>query len=507
MKRKIYYILAVIFLTVAFPVRAQEMSPQAGMSPQTPISPEGPEIVLDVLDLKNMDVLDVLKLISQKSGINIVATANVKGRVTIYLKNIEVQQALKIIVEAYSWAFAREGDVIKVMTANEFEERYNRKFGQTLQQTKIQQLLFTTAADALAVLNQIKSTDGKIVADEKTNTLILIDVPTKIDEMSKIIERIDVPTESEVFDLSYAKAEEISGKIAETLTPTTGRMRFDERSNRIIINDTPQKIEEVAKIISAFDEKDQEVLIEAKIVQVGLSDEYKLGIDWEALVPEYHGLDIISDFDVLGETEKRGRVTIGTIDDDRYQATLDALSTLGYTDILSSPSITAVNNQEAKILVGSSEPYVTSTTTTPSSGPTTTSESVQFIEVGVKLFVTPTVHEDEFITMKIKPEVSSVTSTVTTGNNNIIPVVETSEAETTVLVKNGVTLVIGGLIKEEKLKTTKKIPFLGDIPVLKHAFQNVTDNVSKTEIVIFLKPTIITGDVENSLALDEYINY
>ena len=181
MKRKLYYILAVIFLTVAFPARAQEMSPQAGMSPQTPISPEGSEIVLDVLDLKNMDVLDVLKLISQKSGINIVATANVKGRVTIYLKNIEVQQALKIIVEAYSWAFAREGDVIKVMTANEFEERYNRKFGQTLQQTKIQQLLFTTAADALAVLNQIKSTDGKIVADEKTNTLILIDVPTKID--------------------------------------------------------------------------------------------------------------------------------------------------------------------------------------------------------------------------------------------------------------------------------------------------------------------------------------
>ena len=97
--------------------------------------------------------------------------------------------------------------------------------------------------------------------------------------------------------------------------------------------------------------------------------------------------------------------------------------------------------------------------------------------------------------MKIKPEISSVTGEVTTSNNNTIPVVETSEAETNVMVKDGVTIVIGGLIKEEKIRTTKKVPLLGNIPLLGKAFKNESDKVSKTEIVLFLTPHIISGDV------------
>ena len=173
----------------------------------------------------------------------------------------------------------------------------------------------------------------------------------------------------------------------------------------------------------------------------------------------------------------------------------DALETVGETNILSAPRIMVVNNKEAKILVGSTEPYVTTTTTTPSAGPTTTAESVNFIDVGVKLYVTPTIHEDDFITMKIKPEVSSVTSNLTTSNNNTIPIVETSEAETTVNVKDGVTVIIGGLIKEETINTTKQIPFLGKIPVLGMIFRSTNNSTSKTEIVIFLTPRIVTGDM------------
>jgi general secretion pathway protein D len=176
---------------------------------------------------------------------------------------------------------------------------------------------------------------------------------------------------------------------------------------------------------------------------------------------------------------------------------VEALETVGETNILSSPRIMAVNNQEARILVGSTEPYVTSTTTTPSSGPTTTAESVNFIDVGVKLYVTPTIHEDDFITMKIRPEVSSVTSNLTTSNNNTIPIVETSEAETVVNVKDGVSVIIGGLIKEEAINTTKKVPLLGNIPILGMAFRSTNNSKSKTEIVIFLTPRIVSGDVED----------
>ncbi len=226
-----------------------------------------------------------------------------------------------------------------------------------------------------------------------------------------------------------------------------------------------------------------------------------MGVDWQAIVSDYHNLTFQSDFDILSATEKNGKMSIGTIDSDDYEFLIEALETVGVTEILSSPSITAVNNQEAKILVGSTEPYVTSTTTTPSSGPTTTAETVNFIDVGVKLFVTPTIHKDDFVTMKIKPEVSSVTSNLTTSNNNTIPIVETSEAETTVIVKDRVTIVIGGLIKEEKVSTTKKIPLMGDIPYLGLLFKNVSDRVEKTEIVIFLTPRIITGDVEQDTEL------
>ena len=263
----------------------------------------------------------------------------------------------------------------------------------------------------------------------------------------------------------------------------------------LIVADTPTKILEIEKIIRAFDVKQREVLIEAKIIQIVLNDEHKMGIDWEAIVSDYHALNLKGDFDILTSSEKRGRLSVGTLSSDDYTFLIDALETVGKTNILSNPSITAVNNKEAKILVGSTQPYVTTTTTTPASGPTTTAESVNFIDVGVKLFVTPTIHMDDFITMKIKPEVSSVTKSVTTSQNNTIPVVETSEAETMVTVKDGVTVVIGGLIKEEKLSTVRKIPILGDLPLLGLAFRNQKQSVAKTELVIFLTPKIITGDV------------
>ncbi|MBI5150007.1 MAG: type II secretion system protein GspD [Candidatus Omnitrophica bacterium] len=454
----------------------------------------GEKQVLDVLDLKNMDILDVLKLISQKSGLNIIAGDNVKGRVTVFLKNIGVLDALKIIVEAYGWAYVKDGDIFKVMTAQDYEARYDRKFGQETE-TRIKQLLFAKATDVVVILNELKGKSGKIIPDDKSGTVILIDEPRKLEAMEAVLKKIDVPVETRVFDLGYAKAEEISTKVGEVLTPSVGSMKFDARSNKIVVSDTAQALVKIRKMIEAFDEKDKQVLIEAKIIQITLNNEHKMGVDWEAIVRDYHSLDLTGNFSILSSTDKHGRLGIGTLATDDYTALIEALDTVGTTNILSSPRITAINNKEAKILVGSTEPYVTTTTTTPSSGPTTTAESVNFIEVGVKLYVTPTIHQDGFVTMKIKPEVSSVTSNITTSNNNTIPVVETSEAETTVSVKDGVSIIIGGLIKEEKIKTTKKVPIFGDIPVMGLAFRSQSDEMTKTEIVIFLTPTIVSGDV------------
>ena len=451
-------------------------------------------IMLDVLDLKNMDILDVLKLISQKSGLNIIAGQNVRGKVTVFLKDIEVREALRIIVESYGWSYVQNNDIMQIMTDKEYETKYGYRFGQQME-TRIKQLSYAKATDVAAILNQMKSSSGKVIVDPNSGILILTDEPKKLDAMDVVIRKLDIPIKSEVFVLNYAKAQEISSKISELLTPSVGTIKFDERSNRILVTDTALKIAEAQKIVEAFDQRDRQVLIEAKILQITLSDAYKLGVDWEGVVADYHSLTFGSDFDVLSSSEKRGKLSIGTIAADGYTALVEALETVGETNILSAPRIMVVNNKEAKILVGSTEPYVTTTTITSASGPTTTAESVNFIDVGVKLYVTPTIHEDDFITMKIRPEVSSVTSNLTTSNNNTIPVVETSEAETTVNVKDGVTIIIGGLIKEETINTTKKIPFLGNIPILGMAFRSTNNSTSKTEIVIFLTPRIVSGDI------------
>ena len=416
----------------------------------------------------------------------------------MFLRNVTVLDALRTIVDAYGWAYVKEEDIVRIVTLEDYVKKYGHSFGEVTE-TRIKRLLYTNPTDMAALLEKVKSASGKIIPEEKSQNLILIDSIGKLEEMERIIKSVDVPMMTKVFELNYATAEDISSKLNEVLTPSVGSLKMDTRSNRLIVFDTFQKIKEVEDIVNAFDQKDREVLIEAKILQITLTDENKLGVDWQTIVSDLHNLDLKGDFDVLTSTDKRGELSIGTIAADKYTAVVQVLQTMGVTDVLSNPRIATVNNKEASILVGSTEPYVTSTTITSASGPTTTSEAINFIEVGVKLFVTPTIHEDDFITMKIRPEVSSVVNTVQTSSNNSIPVVGTTEAETTVLVKDGTMIIIGGLINEERRSTVNKIPLLGNIPYLGYLFKNESELVTKKEIAIFLQATIMTGDVHENV--------
>jgi type II secretory pathway component GspD/PulD (secretin) len=136
------------------------------------------------------------------------------------------------------------------------------------------------------------------------------------------------------------------------------------------------------------------------------------------------------------------------------------------------------------------------TTTTTGQTTTTTAEEVQFIDVGIQLVVTPTViNNDGFVTMKIKPEISSVVSTLTTPSKNQIPIVDTSTAETNVLVKDGSTVIIGGLRKDQKKFANDQIPFLGGIPVIGELFKQRDKDDELTELVVFITPHIVSGDL------------
>jgi MSHA biogenesis protein MshL len=256
-----------------------------------------------------------------------------------------------------------------------------------------------------------------------------------------------------------------------------------------------------------LDKHDKEVFIEAKIVQVTLGDNYQMGIDWETLMPNlgHTVVDLHSSFNIPNSPTTIGTATIGTLSRDKYNVVLQALDTYGKSRTLSNPHLAVINNQEASILIGTTIPYTTSSTTTPAAGSPTTAESVNFIDTGVKLHVTPNIHDDGFITMKIKPEISNEESTpFTAPDGSLIPIIDTSEVQTTVSVKDGVTIIIGGLIKDQLINNRTKVPVLGDIPFLGKAFNTENRNMQKTEIVIFLTPHIINGDVR--INPEEYIN-
>ncbi|MBZ0167605.1 MAG: hypothetical protein K8I00_12435, partial [Candidatus Omnitrophica bacterium] len=284
-------------------------------------------MVFDVLNVKEMDILTLFRVISEKSDLNIIVSPNVAGKVTVYLKNVEIFEALKGIIDSYNLAFLRTGNIINIMTAEEYKTKYRSTFGQEFE-TRILRLEDAKITDVVELLNQIKSSGGKVVADEKTSTLILTDDPAVLDEMEHIVNWVDGMVVTEIFELVYADAEDMATKITEELTPDIGSIRTDKRSNKIIISDTAEKLTEIRRIIRAFDYLDEEVLIEAKIVQVTLSDDYKLGVDWEKLMVDKHNFDLISNFDVLQTTDKRGQLSIGTLEQDDYQFLVQALESI-----------------------------------------------------------------------------------------------------------------------------------------------------------------------------------
>ena len=456
------------------------------------------------LDLKGVNILDVLKLISKESGLNIAAGQNVRGTVTIFLKDVDIWDALRIVLETNGLAFEREGNLVKVMTDQDYERIFGERFHEKTKM-RVLPLQYSDALNVSQSLNQVKTRVGRIVVDERANTLILIDIPERIDQMVDIVHEIDVPAETRVFELNYANAEETKTKLEEIVTKGVGKIRLDKRTNKIVVTDTPKKLEEMQRIVDAFDERTREVLIDAKIVQIELDDEYSLGVQWDAI---FAGIDahaaghfsVVGDIIEASSPSTGSAITMGTLDSQGYKLLFEALETIGRTEIVSSPRIAAMNNQEAKVLVGTRQPFVTETTTTPGTGASVTAESVTFVDVGVNLTVTPMITNDGYVLMKIKPEVSSLGTPIKTSKGNEIPVVSTSQAETNVLVKNGNTIVLAGLIENRKTQTDKQIPLLGRLPFVGGAFRSRTVGSTslpeKKELVIFLTPTIMTGSHE-----------
>lgn len=459
-------------------------------SSQTAKAPEPAATSTDKfsLDLKGVDIKELFKLLSAKSGITIVTSPEVKGGVTVLINNLSFYDALDVIVTMQNLAYAKEGNVVKVMSLAEYEKTYGKKFGEQ-KQTRTFRLAYAKPANVLNVINSLKSEVGKIISDDSTGTIIIIDTPQTMEIMASTIKELDQPLDTVVFNINYARFTDIKTYLNELITPGVGQVIVDERSSKVVVYDLPQRLNRIKKLMQEFDEQSRQVLISGEIVEVTVDDQYQGGIAWDKI---FGNLQLAGNFPVSPALSSSGQISVGTLAQDKYSIVMNMLSTYGSTRVLTRPRIVVVNKEEAKILVGTRQAYVTSTQSQGQST-TLTSESVQFIDVGLKLNVVPTIGSDGFITMKIKPEVSSVQSTLTTEAGTVVPIVATEQSETVVKVKDGNMLILAGLLREETDKSDSGFPGLSRMPILGNLFSTRNREKKRTELVIFITPTIITG--------------
>ena len=508
-----YTALLLSSVLIATAVSADEfatagITPAAGGEAKVLTSTGGDAVVetgdgLISLDLKGIDIHALFRLLSMKTGRTIVLSQNVRGRVTLFLSNVTFEDALDVILITQGLASEKRGDIIMISTADEYRKRRGQSYDE-LRKIVTYILEFARPGSVLNVLNEVKSEIGRVVVNEERGMLIVIDVPEKIEIMDRLIHELDKPLETAVYDLQYAESSAVKSHVDSMLTSGTGSALIDERSDLLVVSDMPERMKQIDRVVKAVDREPLEVLIEAEVWQIVLRDEYQKGINWERIFSAdiLHGqpdVTVTGSFPVyssgspspaLGDNNQL-QVSVGTMAANGYSATFNLLQNFGDVKIISRPKIAVMDKEEARIMVGTREAYVTQT---QSQGETTvTSENVEFIDVGVKLNVTPWINEDGMITMHIKPEVSSVPRMLTTSLGSEIPIVETSEAETRVKVKDGRMIVIGGLLKEEKRKDMTAVPWASRLPVVGGLFRSRADLRQNTELVFLITPHIITG--------------
>lgn len=478
-----------------------QVSPQAS-KPTLPLQ-EGLNRRM-ALDLRNMDIVDTLKFLAQKGNINIIASKDVEGRVSLFLKDVSIGDALEIILLANNLAVEKRGEIVYVMTEDEYKLAHGENFKDT-RKVRMFKLNYAKPEAAFKACEMLKSEIGKVIVDEESGSVVLMDTPEKLEAMESAMSNLDQPQLTRVFPLQYAKAEKVAANLSSRLdAKKTGTIQADQRSNQVIVTALPERMKEVEVLIDKLDKKTKQVLLEAKILKIVLSDDFDMGVDWDKVFKkaQEHGIKFFGDFSFPSTVSNFFKVAVGNEvnpGDYTYGAIVKILQEFGETRNLSTPSIAVINGEEAKILIGTRQAYVTTTIETGGTTATTAAQ-VEFVDVGVSLEVTPTINDDGYVTLKIKPEVSNVDSTlsyqIAADVTNTVPIVATTVAETTVMVKDGRTVIIGGLKKDEKVKTVDKLPLFGDLPWIGAAFRKTNEDLEKQEIVVFITPHIISGDVD-----------
>jgi type II secretory pathway component GspD/PulD (secretin) len=388
--------------------------------------------------------------------------------VTIYLKDVDVFDALRVILEMNHLAYTMEGAAARVMTEKAFEERFGYPFSRKVQ-TRMVPLVHARPDTVEELLNTMKSEAGKVIYSEGARSFILIDTPEQLDAMEALVRKMDVPVETRAFDLRYRKAKDIAPQVQGVLTKNVGRVEFGEGEHKMIVTDTSSGLDTAARKVEELDQPEEEVLFEVKILQIILNEEYREGVDWGAIVSDYQSVA----FAGFGVKEGKGALSLGTVNEEDYAVLLDALDTVGAINTVSNLKLTASAGKANEILIRSSD--LISDFDPGERLPAATGKR------DVLYRVTPDIGKGGEVTLDIRPEVFGGAA---------------AGADKGVEFKagNGATVVIGGLFKKATVEATRKIPLLGDLPFLGFAFRMRGERFCDTEIIVFLTPKVIVKE-------------
>jgi type II secretory pathway component GspD/PulD (secretin) len=506
----------------------------------------GPEVLNQriSLDLKDMDIGEALKFLATKAGMNIIPTKEVSGRITLMVQEVALSDVFDIMLRSNSLAYEKQGDIYNVMTEKEYNARYGKNFSD-IRQVKIFNLKYAIPEQAFNLIDTMRSSIGKVIMDTESGTVLVIDTPDRIKEMQNALASMDQKSIIRIFTLKYARAKEVEEQLKSQLDiKKVGSIKSDDRTNQVVVQTLAERMDDIARLIEGLDKKTKEILLDAKIIQVKLTRSLSSGVEWEGLFDlgaktgltymgsypfsavqsstdawrsrqqTFKDTGYVGSFPFTGTTTDQSagksslitdRMHIGVVGHSDFDTIITYLQTLGQTRILSNPKLAVINNQEAKIHVGEKQAYIT-TTTTQSQSSTTVSEAVTYIDVGIQLFVTPTINDDGFVTLKIKPEISSVIGYLQTSSKNQIPIIDTSTAETIVMVKDSTSILVGGLSKEDKVSSETGTPILSKIPLLGAFFRQSAPSNTRSELIIIITPHVITGD-ELTTGYDRDLGY
>ena len=283
--------------------------------------------------------------------------------------------------------------------------------------------------------------------------------------------------EVRTFKLQYANMEEAEKVVKELLTESA-HITLYKPEKTLVIEDEVRNLASVGKVLKSLDVPPRQVLIETKILQVRLNDDTSLGIDWNQSFSDFFGSS--------GQAGTRDFTTASNgfffnIINGDFSLFLDALNNITDVNTLSSPSLLALDNKEATIIIGEKLGYYVTAATE-----STVLQSVQFLNTGTQLVLTPHIIDDDTVIMNIHPEVSDG---IVIGG---LPSKNTAEVTTNLMAPNGGTIFIGGLLRDRKEDIKTRVPLLGKIPLLGALFSKTTNITSRTEIVVLITPHIIS---------------